>query len=244
MKAIQPLLAGLLLLLFASCTPSPGEPTATTAPASPTTETSPTQPAAQGSLSGFAWQDQNLDNQVDENEKLPEVTITLAAGDECRTELATTTTSSDGSFTFTGLSAGRYCLTGTDGEVTVSQAGLLLGGEQHLSGVIVTFPPLRPPPTIISGVVYLDQNGDGAFNQDEPRVPEREILLQSGACGENGPTLTSVLSSPDGTYTLIGDFNGALCLQLRTAGELEGETNLEVSPGQALEGVNIPAQDN
>lgn len=197
------------------------------------------QPARNSSISGFAWQDKNGDNRVDANEMLPGVTIALSTGPECRVPLTSMKTDGNGRFSFTQLPSGAYCLTGTDGSVTVGQAGLVLGANQQLTDVNVTWPPIWPDPVTIAGAVYQDVNDNGAYDAGEPPVANREVWLINGPCHVSAAPLATTLSAADGRYTFKGAYDGRYCLGLTGPDGLEDVAVATVSPGQVVDNVHL-----
>jgi hypothetical protein len=166
-----------------------------------------------GSISGFAWQDQDFDNEVEVVEYLPNVTITLSSGTNCGIELQTMVTDSDGRFNFNNLSAGSYCLTGTDGQVTVSQSGYQLAENQQLSEVNVTWPPVWPDPASITGWLWDDANADGMIQPEETYIAGVIVKLFRGACvGDDIPQQLQAETDNDGKFTFNGLQPGTYCL--------------------------------
>lgn len=196
------------------------------------------EPVDQGSISGFAWQDQDSDNQVDGNEMLSGVSISLSRGQECATSLESATTDANGRFRFTNLTAGSYCLSGSDGDVTVGQSGLALGQNQRLTDVDVTWPPLRPQPATISGWVWndycavhtgtdgnpvvdgnCDSDGNGGYRAngmleaDEETIAGVTVKLHRGACSvDNISVLQVAQTDGDGRYIFNGLEGGTYCV--------------------------------
>lgn len=166
-----------------------------------------------GSITGFAWQDQDFDNVVEAGEYLPNVRITLSSGENCGNALQTVVTDSNGRFTFINLAAGHYCLTGTDGEVTIGQSGYVLAENQHLSEVNVTWPPIWPDPAAISGWLWDDANADGMIQPEETYIVGVTVKLFSGACtGDDIPEQRQVVTDSDGMYSFNGLQPGIYCL--------------------------------
>jgi hypothetical protein len=197
-----------------------------------------TQPA-NASISGYAWQDRDLDNVVDADEYLRAVNIILSGGPQCTTTINSTGTDNNGRFQFTGLLAGTYCLTGTDGQVSVGLASLTLAANQQLANVAVTWPPIRPNPTIISGLVYQDLNENGSFDSGEPPVANREVWLVASACQVSAPPQATTFSAANGAYTFGGEFAGNYCVGLRGTDGLDDAVGIAVTAGQTLNNVNL-----
>lgn len=195
-----------------------------------------------GSISGYAWQDKDRDNVVDGNELLPNVTITLAAGQECRMVLGSSKTDGNGRFTFTNLAANTYCLLGSDGSTTVSQANVVLAANQQLTEVKVTWPPVWPQLTTISGLVYQDLNQNGVYDQGEPLQANRQVWLIPGtACHVQQSAGAVAFSGDNGRYTLAGEFSGNYCIGLAGRSGLEDVIGITVSAGQTRDNVHLKA---
>ncbi len=194
-----------------------------------------------GSISGFVWQDKDHDNVVDGNEMLPNITVTLATGTECRTKLANTKSDGNGRYTFTNLAANSYCLFGTDGTTTVSQSGLVLAANQQLTDVKVTWPPVWPQPTTISGLVYQDANQNGVYDSGETLMGSRLVWLIPGtSCQVQQQPQAVTFSGADGRYTLAGEFNGSYCVGLvNDNGQLDDVIGISVSSGQTVTNINL-----
>ncbi|MDX1409328.1 MAG: NBR1-Ig-like domain-containing protein, partial [Saprospiraceae bacterium] len=191
------------------------------------------QTGSNGSISGFAWQDKDRDNIVDANEMLPNVTITLATGAECRTIVHTTQTDGNGRFVFANLVANAYCLFGTDGSTTVSQSNLVLGQNQQISNISVSWPPVWSQPTTISGFVYHDLNQNGSYDGGETLVTGRDVWLIPGtACQVRQNAAAVTYSGIDGRYTFSGSFNGSYCVGLTGGSGLDDVIGISVNNGQ------------
>lgn len=198
-------------------------------------------PAGNSSLSGYAWQDKDNDNQVDNEEKLAGVTITLATGNECRTVIKSVSTNAQGQFSFTGLVAGSYCLSGSDSTVTVSQSQLALGANQQLNDVAVTWPPVWGAMTTIAGLAYQDVNENGSYDSGEPVATQREIWLTTGNCAVASSPVATTWSGTNGSFSLHGQFEGQYCVGIKGPDGLEDVTVVVVSLGQLLENVRVRA---
>jgi hypothetical protein len=189
------------------------------------------------------WQDKDNDNSVDNNEMLPNITVSLAAGTDCRTVVSNVKSDSNGRFTFSNLAANSYCLIGTDGNTTISQSNIVLGQNQQLTNVIVTWPPVWPQQTRISGVIYQDTNQNGVYDAGEPLQTNREVQLVTGtACHVAGTPVAVTFSGADGRYTLAGQFNGPYCVGLKGNGGLDDVAGITATTGQTVNNVNLKAQ--
>lgn len=202
---------------------------------------SPTPAAYSGSISGYAWQDKDNDNALDANEKLPNVTITLATGAECRTVINSLKTDGNGRFTFANLSPNAYCLFGTDGSVTVSQSQIVVGQNQQLTDINVTWPPVWQPPTTISGLIYQDANQNGVYDNGETLMGSRQVRLIPGtACHVQQNPQAVAFSDGNGRYTLAGEFNGSTCVGVvDDNGSLHDVVAVTVTAGQTVNNINL-----
>ena len=195
-----------------------------------------------GSISGFTWRDNDRDNVVDSDEKVPGLTVTLAAGTECKTILATTTADANGRFTFTKLAANTYCLFGSDGTTTVSQSGPILAANQQLTDVYLTWPPAWQPETVITGLVYQDINQNGIYDNGEQLMGNQQIWLMPGtACQVKQDPIALNFTGADGRYTLAGEFSGSYCVGLAGSNGLDDVIGISVISGQSLSNINLKA---
>lgn len=200
------------------------------------------QSTSNGSLSGFVWQDKDNDNSVDTDEMLPNITVALATGTDCRTVLSNVKSDGNGRFTFSNLAANTYCLLGTAGSTTVSQGNIALGQNQQLTNVILTWPPLWPQPTIITGLIYQDANQNGVYDAGESLLANREVQLVPGtACHVAGTPIAVTFSGADGRYTLAGQFSGSYCVGLQGNGGLDDTIGLTLTSGQRVDNLNLKA---
>jgi len=194
-----------------------------------------------GSISGFVWQDKDNDNTLDANEMLPNITVTLATGGQCGTVVSSVNSDGNGRFTFTNLAANAYCLFGSDGTTTVSQSNIVLGQNQHLTNVNVTWPPIWSQQTVISGLVYQDANQNGVYDNGETLMGSRQVRLIPGtACHVQQQPQAIAFSDGNGRYTLAGEFNGSFCVGLANDnGLLEDVIGITVTSGQTVNNINL-----
>lgn len=198
-------------------------------------------PIGTASINGYAWQDKDSDNVVDNGEKLANAIITLSTGNECRTTVKSVTTDASGRFSFIGLSAGNYCLSGTDGTVTVSQAMIALSNNQQLNDVAVTWPPVWGAITTIAGLAYQDVNESGSYENGEPVAANREIWLTTGNCAVASNPVAVAWSGTSGFFSLHGEFSGQYCVGIKGPDGLEDVVSVNVTSGQLLENVRLKA---
>ena len=168
-----------------------------------------------GSLSGTKYVDSN-DNDVDNSEPgLGGVTITLTGTNGAGNAVdLTTTTASDGSYSFTGLAPGTYTLTETPPAGYVAENGDVgsLGGTAGtavVSGITVTsgetgtgYNFAEYQTTSLSGIKYIDSNGNDADNS-EPGLAGVTITL-SGTNGMGNSVLQTTTTAANGSYSFTG----------------------------------------
>ena len=155
--------------------------------------------APYGSISGKKWLDVNYDGVWDEDETvvIEGITINLYAGNPPEGDpIATTVTGEDGYYEFTDLKAGVYTVEEEGGEgyfscTSDSVEVTLSAGE----GAVVDFG--NCPYGRIEGLKFLDLNGDGVQDPDEPGLEGVEITLTG--LGDVG-AMAKTISGEDGTF--------------------------------------------
>lgn len=157
-----------------------------------------------GALAGRVFEDTNLDGVRDPGEAgIGGVLIELRDG-VCTpgVDCPTTLTLANGTYSFTGLSAGNYVVVEVDPSGYTSTtantvaATVVVGATTYVDfGDVAIAPGLGA----IDGVVFEDINGDGVQGPGEPGIPGALIELQDGVCtsGVNCPTTTT---AGDGSY--------------------------------------------
>jgi uncharacterized protein (DUF2141 family) len=143
---------------------------------------------AAGTVSGIVFEDLDGDGQRDDGEKgLENVNVQLTGSDVARTAK----TLADGSYRFTTVSPGSYSVDETDPDGYVSTTpntrsiSLAAGGAANANFG-------DRPASQISGLVFLDANGNGSHDDGEPGLAEVNIRL----------------SGPDGLQSRTTDGNG------------------------------------
>jgi large repetitive protein len=155
---------------------------------------------------------------------IPNVPVTLTNTGTGATVVGATT--ADGSYAFEDLPAGTYTVTeglippasgrysqgrttvgtiaavaiGTAGVDTITGIVLPAGG----AGVAYNFGEL-PPPTTISGLVYIDRTRTGVLGSNPGRIPGVTLELRTGTttCGA-GTLLGTTVTAADGSYAFPG----------------------------------------
>jgi len=199
-------------------------------------------PENTNSISGFAWQDKDQNNTVDSDEMLPQVTITLLRGTACDEEVRSVMTDDNGRYTFNNLIAGTYCLVGSDGAVTVSQADIELAQNQQLTDITVVWPPIQGQPTlpqgsitgwlwhdyceatdddVLEGYCVVDSNGryraDGMIQPTEEYIAGVTVLMQVESCANNPAAPVSVVTDASGKYSFNNLPSGTYCVFVNAA---------------------------
>ncbi|MCP5426278.1 MAG: carboxypeptidase regulatory-like domain-containing protein, partial [Gammaproteobacteria bacterium] len=161
-------------------------------------------------LTDRIWNDRDGDGVFDAGESgLAGVTVNLV--DDNGNLIATTTTASDGAFSFSGVPDGDYTLqvsdnagllngysettaTGGSTPITVSGSDIDNSGAPSFGYHI---------PNSIGGALFSDANGNGAQDSGEAGLSGLLVELRDGVCtpGVDCPTTTT---DPDGSYLFDG----------------------------------------
>ncbi|MFO7890213.1 MAG: choice-of-anchor D domain-containing protein, partial [bacterium] len=169
-----------------------------------------------GSAGNFVWQDYNNNGIQDTGEPgLENVTITLYR--RGGTQVASTTSASDGSYSFSGIDPEQYYLTFTDLPADYSLGAHNQGGDdsadsdpdpstgQTSSFIINAYETdnTRDAACITTGVgdfVWNDQDGDGIQDSGEPGVANVTVDLLNN----NGNVVATTTTDANGHYEFIG----------------------------------------
>lgn len=162
------------------------------------------QPA--GSLTGIAFDDKNANGIQDEGEEgLPGVTVTLDLLNDGSVNF-TTVTGEDGGFAFTGIPDGKH-------SVAASLEGY---SPTTPNPVLFTVNAANPGPdapqvvtnlfgfaksAVVSGVVFLDLNGNGIRDANEPGLKGITVGIDAD---NNGSIDFTTESNADGRYAIPG----------------------------------------
>ncbi len=205
-----------------------------------------------GVVSGFVYHDANDDGtfQAAEN-PIPGVTVTLTGKDANGNAVnQTATTDTSGAYSFSGLNSGTYTVTETqpagwiDGKTTAGS----LGGNVS-DNVIAQIPLPQNGDSInnnfgelkgsgLSGTVYYDAAGKGAFQQGDPGIPGVTLTLTGTDAGGNTVNQTAT-TDPSGKYAFENLLPGTYTVsETQPAGYSEG-TNTVGSQGGAITGDQI-----
>ncbi len=168
-----------------------------------------------GGIGDRVWSDDNGNGVQDTDETgISGVAIQLIAADGS-TVLANTTTDFNGSYGFSGLTAGTYTVKvggvpagfvpsyDADGIATANRATVALAAGVSLDTVDFGYQPLN---AAFSGIVWQDHNRDGVKNATESRLPGVAVRLMDAS----GTTvLSSTSTAADGSYSFAGLAAGA-----------------------------------
>jgi len=203
----------------------PGDPTPlnNTATDRDVAPNSPPPPPPQiGSIAGFVYQDVNNDGIKQSGEPGIGGTKVTLVNAITGVTVGTTTTASDGSYSFTDLVPGTYRLNETqpagftDGKDTVGSVGGVLVPTDSIGSIPVVAGTNGTGYNFgeigsgvgISGTVFFDANKDGDLEAGEVGIPVVTITLRNSAGAVVGTTTTdangnySFPSVPPGTYTI------------------------------------------
>ncbi len=158
---------------------------------------------AKGTLSGTVFNDTNGDGIQNSSEPgIGGVVIQLA--DSQGNVIASALTAGDGSYVFTNLQPGNYTVSETDPDgfisttdneipVMISSGGSASAnfGDQQKGTV--------------SGIVFVDSNGDGILNNDEKGLGGVTVELTDA----NGNVIASAVTAGDGSYIFINVVPGS-----------------------------------
>jgi uncharacterized repeat protein (TIGR01451 family) len=186
------------------------------------------------SISGHVYHDANNNSVLDGGEALAGVTITLTGTDDLgATVNLTTTTLSDGSYSFANLrpsSAAGYMVTetqpagmgdfsGNTGTVVGSAGGSaalnVTSGIVLGSGVAGSGYDFRENASSLAGYVYLDANNNGVMDAGEVGIPGVPLTLScvgGGCTNVCAMTTCSAISAADGSYKFIGLTSGTYAI--------------------------------
>jgi large repetitive protein len=202
-------------------------------------------------LSGNVYQDQNRDgvrNGTDPG--IAGVTVRLSGTtgdgvDICTLMTCTLQTGSDGSYAFVGLPAGTYTLTETqpsgygDGAENLGTTGgtasdnvianiALTGGVASIGNNFGEFL------AVITGVTFIDQDGDGIADTGEPGIAGVTIRLMGTDATGRAIDLTTQTDA-DGRYSFPNLLSGSYTLT-QTQPDAFGSSTPNVSPVQLAPG--------
>ncbi len=211
--------------------------------------------AGGGVIGDWVWNDADGDGTQDAGEVgIAGVTLDLAtAGPDglCGTAddavVTSTTTGADGSYLFTGLPAGSYCVNVTDTAGVLAGAALTGGTDPHgpidlAAGEIYLDADFGYQSSVCTGqignLVFYDANRNGVF---QPALGEVGISGVTIDLVSGGVVIASVVTDANGGYLFTGlcdgdyqvvitDLNGRLIGYTQTYGVPNTDNNGQVSP--------------
>ena len=146
------------------------------------------------------------------------VTITLSGGS--LTTPLTTTTDSQGNYTFSNVAAGTYTVTQSQPTTPSNQSGKVIAGSaggtvaaatNAVSGIVLGasttatgYNFAEVPLVSTGGTVYEDTNGNGVKDGTEPGIPNVTITLTGTSVVGGVITPKTAITGTDGTYTFTG----------------------------------------
>ena len=176
-----------------------------------------------GAIAGFVYTDADNDGVKDTTETgVVGVTINLTGTDDQSQPVSrTTTTTADGSFSFTGLRAGLYTIveaqpTGvTDGIETAGTAGGVTTTNDTISGIDLADGDIATGylfgeaagtsggTASLAGAVFADADNDGVRDTGETGIPGVTITL-TGTDDQSQPVSLTATTGTDGSYSFTG----------------------------------------
>ncbi len=156
-------------------------------------------------ITGRVWLDNNRDHVSTGNEKgIASVTISLR--DQGGNVVATTTTSIDGTYSFSSVPAGHY---------TVEESQPAGYGSSTADSVTVDLVAGGTTPVVdfgdtagsMTGIVYNDTNNNGVRDAGEPAIPTVTLHLTGTDARGNAVNLTA-MTGDDGTYRFVDVVGG------------------------------------
>ena len=182
-------------------------------------------PTGVESISGTVYIDSNDNGKLDAGEAGDGgVSITLTGP-----ATKTTTTAANGTYSFTGLTAGSYTITET------VPSGFNATSQQVLANVAVAAPGVTGEnfgllSGSLSGTVYIDETDSGVLASGDPGIPGVTVTL-------SGPVNTTTTTGPNGTYSFANLPSGTYTITetqpvgfvpgMDTAGSLSGSTSVQ-----------------
>jgi hypothetical protein len=184
------------------------------------------------SIAGMVYQDTNGNNAFDSGEPgISGVVLTLTGTNGLGQAItATATTGANGTYSFTTDGSGNQLRPGTYQVVETQPSGYLLGAAtvgtvngtadgtassattigsimltSGQNGINYLFGDYQP--VTVSGLVYVDINGNGALDSGEPGLAGVSLTL-TGTNGLGQSVTATTTTAADGTYSFSTDTNG------------------------------------
>lgn len=191
-------------------------------------------------ITGLVFVDTNASGAQDPGELgVSGVTLTLTGTQDAGGSVnLTTTTGTDGTYTFAGLQAGTYDITETQPSGYLSGKESLTGTDSafdnqvrgiHVDGVAGQVGPFvfgEYVPATVHGTVYQDLSGNGAQDPGEMGISGVTVTLD-GTDSENGAVHLTTTTAADGTYSFDGLKPGVYTLsEVQPSGFADGQDAL------------------
>jgi len=197
------------------------------------------------SISGKAFTDINADginNTGDTALAAQAIFLDLNNNGTLDTGEASTTTGSDGSFTFTGVKPGMYhvrTLVPTGYKLSTASLDPTVTPGQSLTGLSLGIAPL---PASISGIVFTDTNADGLKNGSDAAAVGQTVFLDANSNGRLDTGEAATTTASDGSFSFTGLKAGAYHVRaVLPSGYTQSTTpiDLTLAPGQSTTGLNL-----
>ncbi len=203
---------------------------------------------AASSLGGTTYIDANNNGLLDAGEtRLPGVAVTLTGTDDLGHAVSvSTTTDGTGAYVFNGLRPGTYTVSETqpagylDGTDTAGNSGGMAAAVPGDAISAITLPSNTPASgynfgelrgASLAGVVFRDDNNDGAQQAGEPGVGGVSVRLR-GVDDLGNVIDTTIATQPDGTYAFNNLRPGTYRVtETQPAGLLDGKDALGTNSG-------------
>ena len=201
-----------------------------------------------GTVSGTIYADANNDGTRDNSEPgRAGATVSLSGTDDHGNPVQLSATSApDGTYSFVGLRPGTYALAETppfgelDGHANPGSLGGTAASPRSITGIALgqgqsslanNFGVLDP--AVISGVVYVDANDDGAQQAGEAGLAGVTLRL-AGTTDLGASVFAITTSAPDGTFSFVGLRPGSYTVtETPPAGTLDGKIAVGPAGGTA-----------
>jgi hypothetical protein len=189
------------------------------------------------------YQTGSINGTVKITDGVPETGVTVTAYDAGGNPAGSTTTTSTGTWSITGLVPGDYTVEETQpaaygaGAATAGPAGGKVTGANEITTVPVSSGTadagyaFTDTPATLSGQVFTDENGDGAFDGSDTGIGGVTLTLTTSG----NATVGTAITMPDGTFEIAGLPAGTYTLtETQPAGYSSGTDTLGNFAGTAL----------
>ena len=193
----------------ATPTATPSGPTATPTPVGATATPTATPSQGDASISGYVFENHNGDYTKDADEPgLPGALVTLYHENDLANPVSQTVTDNDGAFIFNTVLPNTYIILTSPPigwEMILASRYVVIQAGQHISHqdfparhTATPTPTASPTPVggRINGIVFADDNADGALDPGESGVSDVSLRLETFA----GQLVDETQSDADGHY--------------------------------------------